>query len=287
MIQELWGVFPRLLEQNINGLLDRAEPNSARAFQLYKACKSELLWSDTYQKFTERLEEYYAQPRAQRRKSDFDKFLDRPMDVAVYENFQLDFRTAVVNEKAVADIASWAHHLIRVSRKTTSVVISIDVMLQTLKKITNPAPFEKADTIDFDDFCSAWEKTVAKRYGMQHDPEFNEILADLQWINANLKESERIAKEGKTAPVVYLTQMEIDWTSSVRKAAFERGPVPKFPLGRGPQKLCLMELDRVISLYRVVQTTSQPELLKQRENVRVTLLDRCDRLLGKKIAVGH
>ena len=51
---------------------------------------------------------------------------------------------------------------------------------------------------------------------------------------------------------------------------------------QGPQKLCLMELERVISLYKIVRVTKQTELIKRREDVRVTLIDRCDRLLRKK-----
>ena len=71
MIGDLWGAFPQLIEQNINSLLDRAEPNRIKAFMLYKACQNDGLWSDDFDGFKAQLESFYAKPRAARRKSDF------------------------------------------------------------------------------------------------------------------------------------------------------------------------------------------------------------------------
>ncbi|MES2856897.1 MAG: hypothetical protein V4692_13595, partial [Bdellovibrionota bacterium] len=135
MIKELWGSFPRLLEQNINGLLDGALPNSTKAFMLYKACKNDDLWNGTFDQFYSRLEEFYARPKVQRKKSDFDRFLDRPMDQEIYTGFHLNFRTALVSEKSVMDLASWTHNLIRVSKKLDSEIISLEIITQTLNYI--------------------------------------------------------------------------------------------------------------------------------------------------------
>jgi hypothetical protein len=284
MIAELWNAFPRLLVQKINGLLDEAEPTPIKAFQLYKSCQSENLWTDTFEKFSKHLEEFYLLPKRERRKSRFDAFLDRPMTMDIFEGFHLTFRNALVNNKNLLDIASWAHHLIRVSRKTNSMVISEDVFTKTLNYITNPPHFEKDRDIEFDDFCSAWKKTVYKLFGKKYDSEFNEILKELHWLNMHLLEDERSSDENTFFPTIYLTQTEIDWTIAVRKAAFENLPIPKFPLSRGPQKQRLIDLERAINLYRIVQKTHLPELIKHRENIRATILDRCDSLLREKAA---
>lgn len=281
MLQELWGLFPRLMEQNINGLLDGAEPTAARVLQLYRILREEELWYGEFRDFRLALAEFYSRPRREREKSDFDRRLSRPMNHETYEGFELNFRTAVIPEKSIEDLASWAHHLIRVSKKTNHPVISRDVMKKTLERITNPGPNEKAKQIEFDDFCSAWETTVESQLGLRHDPEFDAILQEMQVIHIGLKESDRIARENLETPSVYLTRTEVDWITDVRRAAYERGPIADFPGARAPQKICLLELGRVISLYRIVRVTKDPDLAKQRENVRVTILDRCDRLLGK------
>lgn len=287
MIQELWGLFPRLMEQNINGLLDQAEPSPARAFQLYKSLKREGLWLDSYQQFLERIEEFYSVPRAKRKKSDFDRYLEQPMDDCIYENFHLNFRSAEIPEKSIDNLASWAHHLIRVSKKTSSPVISSAALFRALVYITNPQPYEKVENIEFQDFCKAWEKAVGKLYGLKHDPEFNELLGELNFIDSQLKESAKNAMQNLPAPLVYLSQSEIDWTIAVRQSAYERSTIPKYSNPRGAQKLCLLELERVISLYRIVQVTKDPDLIKHRENIRTTILDRCDRLLAKQLAEGE
>lgn len=280
----MWETFPRQLEQNINGLLDSAEPNSAKAFQLYKTCKNEDLWRDSFEEFAKRLGDFYARPRPQRRKSDFDAFLDRPMDRVVYEGFHLNFRTALVNGKSVHEIASWAHHLIRVGAKTTSAVISVDVLHRTLIRIVNPPLFEKAENIEFEDFCRAWSKTVFTLYGRRHDPELNSLLRELRWLHKQILESETATRDRELYPTIYLTQTEIDWTLAVRAAAETYAVVPKFPLSRGPQKQRLIDLERASLLYNLVQTTRLPELLRHRENIRATILAQCDGLIREKAA---
>lgn len=284
MIKELWNAFPRLLVQKINALLDEAEPNAFKAFQLYKTCQSENLWQDTFEKFEKQLASFFSLPRRERRKSHLDAFLERPVDSDVYQNFHLTFRTAVVNNKNLLDIASWAHHLIRVRYKTNSVVISEDVLTKTLNYITHPPHFEdKDENIEFEDFCRAWKKIVYKLFGKKHDSELNAILQELHRLNLQLQSEKAPEAEG-FFPLIYLTQTEIDWTVAVRKAAFERLSIPKFPLSRGPQKQLLIELERANQLYRIVQTSRLPELLKHRDNIRLTILDRCDRLLSQKAA---
>ncbi|WP_415062149.1 hypothetical protein [Bdellovibrio sp.] len=280
MIKELLHSFPRLLEQKIDALLDEAEPSPAKAFQLYKACQRENLWMDSFEKFSEHLNHFFGLPKSERRKSDLDQFLDRPAHAALYEDFQLNFRNALVDSRAVLDIASWAHHLMRVSYKSESAVISSEVLLKTLHYITNPPLFEKSQDIKFEDFCSAWKKIVFKLFGKKYDSELHRILNELQWFNTQIKTEE--TTQERFIPGIYLTQTEIDWTTAVQQAVFENAPIPKFPLSRGPQKQRLIDLERTISLYKVVQTTKLPEFIKHRDNIRATILDRCQSLLRER-----
>jgi len=279
MIRELWHSFPRLLEQKINALLDDAEPSPAKAFQLYKACQREDLWHDSYEKFSAKLSAFFSVPRHERRKSDLDRLLDRPANMAVYADFHLNFRNALVNSASVMNIVSWAHNLMRVSLKTNSVVISMDVLGRTLHYITNPPLFEKAENILFEDFCAAWKKMVFNLFGKKYDAELSKIMNELHWLNTQIQEAEEASRTKGFVPTIYLTQTEIDWTSAVQKSVIENTPVPKFPLSRGPQKPRLMDLDRTIRLYKIVQMTKLPELLEHRDRIRATILDQCNRLL--------
>ncbi len=292
MISELWNRFPRLLEENINGLLEGSTPTRMKSFHLYKACKSEGLWKDSFDKFAEHLEAFFIRPKFERTKSTFDRYLNKPMDHKLFEEFYLDFRTADVNEKSVYEIASWAHNLMRVQKKSqnteaasgTSAVTSLDVMNRTLKLIVNPTFFAKAREIEFEDFSFAWKKVVFKLYGQKYDTELTTLVEELDRINVQLKLTEKESNESGLTPVIPLTQLEIDWTLAVYASAVEEKPAPKFPLPQGPSKRLLLELERVVTLYQIVQITSQPELLRHRSNIRITLLDRCDVLLGRKAA---
>lgn len=288
MISELWNRFPRLLEENINGLLEGATPTRMKAFHLYKACKSEALWKEDFDKFAEHLDRFFMRPKFERTKSEFDRYLNKPMDHRLFEEFYLDFRTADVNEKSVYEVASWAHNIMRVQKKGTApnnvAITSLDVMNRTLKVITNPSFYSKARDIEFDDFSHAWKKVVTKLYGQKYDNELNNLVEELDRINIQLKLTEKESAESGLTPVIPLTQLEIDWTCAVYNAALEEKPAPKFPLPQGPSKRLLLELERVVTLYQIVQITSQPELLRHRANIRVTLIDRCDTLLGKKAA---
>jgi hypothetical protein len=279
MIQEMWRTFPRVLEQNINSLLDDAYPIPTKAFRIYKACKREDLFEGNFEKFSRLLDEFFSRPKMGRKKSAFDANLKRPMHQNTFADFHIDFRTAVVNETSLINIASWSHNLMRVAKKSKSVVISLEVMTKTLRQITHPGPFDKAEDIEFEDFCTAWSRTVFKLFGKQHDTELAAIQTELRWLYKELLEEEEQTQVPTSFPTIYLTQTETRWVMDLRKAAADYLPAPKFPLARGPQKQRLLELERVARLYQVVQTTNLPELIKHRDNIRVTLLDRCDRLL--------
>lgn len=284
MISELWELFPRLLENRINDLLDEAGPHPTRAFQIYKACQRDDLWHKSYEEFSSHLYHFFSLSQKKRHKSDMDKYLDRPMDSLTFANFHLDFRSALVSDQSIRELANWTHNMIRLGYKTQSAIISIDVMNKTLQHITNPPLFEKARDINFDDFCSAWGKMVFKIFGKQYEHEFKKITDDLQWMYGEIKKSEEEAlrKPLLRAPEVYLTQTEIEWTTAVREAVTKRRPIPDFPLSKGPQKLPLVDLERTISLFQIVQKTKSPEFIKHLDDIRVTILDRCDRLLVRK-----
>jgi len=283
MIRELWSTFPRLLVERINTLLDEAEPNSAKAFQLYKTCQSENLWNDTFEKFSKHLNHYFSLNKFDRRKSVLDSVLDAPMSMTTFNEFHLNFRNAIVDNRSIVNLANWAHHLMRVGHKTDSVVISEDLLCKTLNYITHPPLFEKAANIYFEDFCEAWKKTVFKLFGKQHDGEFQKILTELQWLNAQLiAEEQQVEKRPTAFPTIYLTQTEIDWTLAVQQAVDANIDIPKYPLSRGPQKPRLIDLLRTVQLYKVVETSKLPEFLEHKEKIRATILDRCEKLLRDK-----
>jgi hypothetical protein len=281
MIQELWSRFPRVLEQNINGLLDEAYPNQSKAFQLYKSCQAEAHWDENFQKFSGVLEEFFSKPRAARKKSDLDRALGRPADFEIFKAFHLTFRTALVAEEAISRVASWAHNLMRVSLKSSADVISLNVVTETLQSLTNPAPFEKEIDFEFEDFCAAWKKTVWKLFGSKQNEPLNLILGQLRALKVEMENQERLEASEPRAYIssVYLTQTEIDWVNAVRDAAFNGSQVPRYPLSRGPVKQPLVDLERVVQLYEIVRVTKLPELLKHREQTRATIFARCDDLV--------
>ena len=77
---------------------------------------------------------------------------------------------------------------------------------------------------------------------------------------------------------------KIEWITSVHTAVLTEQPIPEFPLARGPQKPRLIDLERTISLYQIIQKTKSPEFIRHRDNVRATILDRCDHLLADKVS---
>lgn len=278
MIEKLWRNFPRLLERNINALLDSAEPNPAKAFMLYRTCKFEGLWGGSWEDFHIHLQEFYSVHRSERRKSQFDKYLDRPMDQDIFSSFDLNFRNACISDGEIHNLASWTHNLIRVAQKTQSQVISISVLEQTLKRLTQPGPYEKDRDIRFEDFCEAWQKAVFQNFGHRHSAELNEILRELKNLDAQIKLQE--LEGGGPQIQVELTNIELDWVLAIRTAVFEDRQPPQFP-GPVPEKQVLKELERLLSLYRIVQTTNLRELFKHRDRIYQKLLDHCDSLLGQ------
>lgn len=279
MIKELWNSFPQLLEEKINALLDEAEPTAERAFQLYKTCQRENAWSEGFDKFSENLAQFFSLPKNDRRKGVFDAYLERPLSTYAFQGFELDFRSAEVNASSVNHLTSWAHHLMRVGHKTNCVVISEDVLGKTLHQITHPAFFEKAKDIKFEDFCIAWKSVVFKLFGKTYDAEFQKILSELRWLNSQNQQISEVESHPSFVPTIYLTQTEIDWTAQVKFATEANLEIPKFPLSRGPQKQRLIDLERTISLYKIVQKTQEPEFIKHRDNIRATILNRCEGLL--------
>jgi hypothetical protein len=278
MIKDLLHTFPEALEERINGLLDTAEPSSVKCYQLYKTCQNENLWQDSFEKFSARMESYFSIPRRQRRKSDLDILLDQPLHSTLFGDFHLNFRNAVVSDAALMDIASWAHHLLRVGYKSNALVISLDVITKTLRYLTNPPLFEKDQDIRFEDFCEAWKKIVFKIFGKSQEAELQHFIKELHWIRTQSQVAEN---RDVFVPSIFLTQTEIDWTKDVFQSVSHNLAAPKFPLSRGPQKQRLKDLERTLGLYKIVQTTRLPELIKQRDNIRTTILYMCDRLLNE------
>ena len=273
-------MFPRLIEERINNLLDEAEPNRMKAYQIYKTCQNENLWSNSFADFSEHLSNYFSSPKNERSKARFDSYLERPMHKSVFEIFALDFRTAVVNSRSLHMVASWAHNLIRVNFRDSQ-TISMDVMTRTLGLITNPTPFEKAQDIEFEDFCTAWKRTVHALFGKKYETDVNALLEEFVRLNLEQKDADRTVR---FIPELYLTQTEIDWTSDVLWAAENLGGMPHYPLSRGPQKQPLIDLLKVVQLYNVVFANDLPDLVQHRNQVRATILDRCQRLLRDRAA---
>lgn len=281
MTQDMWKLFPRLVEQKINGLLNEAEPSQAKAFQLYKACKNDNLWRNSYELFCVHLHDFFSQPKHERAKSYFDNFLDRPMDRALYDGFELTFRSANISPQALNHVATWSTQMIQEGCSTQSVVASVDVLTKTLQDITNPPPHEKDHSIDFEDFCISWKKTVFKLFGKKYDPELSKILSEIHWLDKQLK-CPQLEDAKPFRPSIYLTQTEIDWTEQVQNAVFEYMDIPKFPLSRGPEKDKLIDLNRALMLYQAVLITTKPELIAHRESIRNTILDQCAWLLRER-----
>ena len=286
MMQELWKSFPREIEYRIGRLLDEAIPNSTKAFQLYKACQNEGLWSESFEKFSNCLNDFFTVRRVDRSKGQFDGYLNRPMDFIIYEDFYLNFKSADISKVAIRDLAGWAHNLMRVHLKTESEIISVEVLNKALVKVTSPISGDKVTEILFEDFCQAWNQVVKGLFGLKHDTKMQFLLRDLQRLDQQARHHSQSATD--TVKLYNLgwdfTQTEIDWTNEIAKKAFVFASLPKFPLSKGPQKLVLIELERMTTLYSIILLTDNPQLLQHKENIRATILDRCEKLLKIKSA---
>ena len=163
--------------------------------------------------------------------------------------------------------------------------MSLEVMAQTLRAVTQPKPLQKAEHITFEDFAEIWSRVVFRKFGESFDQEMKATLTELHTINKELREQERIATLApEPAARMQLTRAEFEWISQVRVAAENFAEVPAHPYEGGSQKRRIMELERVISLYSIVQSTTLPELLLHRDSIRLTIIDRCEILLGLKAA---
>jgi hypothetical protein len=285
MVAALWGSFPLLMEENINGLLATARPNALRAFQIYGTLRNKGLWKEGIESFSRSLDGFFSRPQSERTKSRFDLHLTRPMEHDLFSLFDLDFRSAAVNEAELAKLASWAHHLIRVSKKTDGAFASLDVISKTLDHVTHPGPADKARHLDFMDFCKAWRKIVRRALGPVEDPEFTSLMEELEWLDRECKkrnnQAAKVASiETAYVPGVFLTQTEIDWAKAVRSAVLTEREAPPYPLSRGPEKQALRDLDRAALLYTKTRLSSLPEIIQNRERIRATVLARCEELLG-------
>ncbi len=285
-MQQIWKSFPRLLEQRINQLLDEAVPTPTKAFQIYKSCQAENLWSESFEKFNEHLQQFCCVPRIERSKGRFDRYLERPMDSALYENFHFTFRTARAEPGSIRSIASWSHHLMRTNLRTDSDAISISVIEDTITKLTSPSVYEKESDLEFSDFCETWKAIAGPNLDSAGKSQLNGLIEDLRRLDIQSKsfESQVYNESQINSTQVYLTQTELDWTAQVSHTAFVYGKMPKYPLRKGPEKKMLIELEKMVTLYNIIQLTDKEELLKHRENIRLTILDRCDFLLGQKVA---
>lgn len=284
MIQDTWKLFPRLIEQKINGLLEDAEPNNTKAYQLYKTCKNENLWRNSFELFNVHLSDYFSLPKSERAKSYFDKFLDRPMNRSIYDSFSLNFRTAHINFDALSQTASWSHNVMKINCNTAEEIISSHVFFETLHRITNPPLFEKESAIEFEDFCIAWKKTVFTIFGSKFNPDMEDLLKEVRWLNHLQKNPELQIERFKFKPGIYLTQTEINWTTEVQEAVFDNRKAPDFPLSRGPEKDKLISLERTVRLYNLCLNSQAPKLIGHSESIRMTVLDQCGWLLREKAA---
>ncbi len=276
-MQDAWKSFPQQITQKINGLLDEAEPNAAKAFQLYKMCQSENLWTDSFSQFAFHLSDFFTLAKAERSKSNFDAYLSRPMDCISFESFQLTFRSAAISSQSVRDIASWAHHMLRLHFKEDSSVFSLEAMQLTVHSLTHPSFEEKDQDIDFEDFCSSWQKSAGKIYGKRFEAEHAVVLAELRSVER--QKSIELQQQTRRRHSIYLTQTEIEWTQAVQTAAQQEKKLPRYPLTKGPQKERLVELLKCVTLYEIAFSSDIQQLVQHRLRIRLTVLDLCDWLL--------
>lgn len=281
MIQDAWNSFPQQLTQKINGLLDDAEPNQTKAFQLFKQCQTENLWHGSFEMFSEHLTDFFKVVKSERNKSDFDRYLLRPMDFNSFDNFDLTFRSAEIAAGSVRDIASWAHHMLRLHYKNDLNVFSIEVLNQTIYDLTHPAFFEKDHDIEFEDFCISWQQSCQKLFGKQNEFLQQQVLLELR--NLQQQQTNKLQKTAiNTQAAIYLTQTEIFWVESIEKAVLLSEKLPRYPLTKGPEKTQLIELLKCTTLFEIAFSSELPKLVGHRQAIQETVLSRCRWLLENK-----
>lgn len=277
MLQETWNTFSRQIVQKINGLLDQAQPNSLKAFHIYKMCQSEGLWDKSYSEFSFLLDGFYQTHPAERSKSQMDQFLNRPMDWRSFESVNLTFRTAEIGVTEIRDIASWAHHMLRLRYEKTSPISSVDTLNKTIYDLTHPDITGKDQNIDFEDFCDAWKGAVDKLYGKQYEAEHQLVLSELRHLNHIL---ETRALELPRVNRIYLTQTEITWVERSLEAVVERRKMPRYPLTKGPEKSRLVDLLKWLTLWEISKTSEAPAVVEKVEKLRNYIQNECDDLLA-------
>ncbi len=285
MMQQMWKSFPRHFEQKVNGLLDQAEPTEAKAFQLYKVCQQQKLWSSSFEEFSTEVKIFFSKARRDRCKGEVDRFLDRPLDQLDYEDYHLTFRNAAINPNDVREIASWAHNMLRVGGRLDSVASSIQTLNEVLLAVTQPSYLEKDSDIEFSDICERWQKIISTKLGSQITTDVKILFEKLDHLDQQSKHY----RNNKSVAVVTSTEMtinshdfnpsEMNWILQVKNRATNFGKMPKFPVSNGSAKIQLIQLERIVTLYTIIQLTDREELMKHRESIRTTVLDRCRLLL--------
>ncbi|MES2803563.1 MAG: hypothetical protein V4654_13800 [Bdellovibrionota bacterium] len=279
MLQETWNTFPSQLVQKINGLLDQAQPNSLKAFHIYKMCKNENLWDKSFSEFSYLLEGFYQTHPAERSKGQMDQFLNRPIDWRSFETVSLTFHTAEISSNEVRDIASWAHHMLRLHYEKTSEVSSVDTLNKAIFDLTHPLLGEKDQNIDFEDFCQAWKNAADKLYGKKFEAEHQLVLSDLRILNHAL-ESRTVDLPGRNLlDRIYLTQTEITWVERTREAVMSRVSMPRYPLSKGPDKTQLIDLLKWLTLWEISKDVKAVAVQNKVEKLRIYIQKRCDDLL--------
>lgn len=280
MLQETWNTFPRQIVQKINGLLDQAQPTSMKAFHIYKMCKAENLWDKSFSEFSFLLEGFYQTHPAERSKSQFDQFLNRPIDWRSFNSVHLTFRTAEISANEVRDVASWAHHMLRLHYQKTSSISSIDTLTKTIFDLTHPDFNGKDQDIDFEDFCDAWKEAADKLYGKKYEAEHQAVLSELRTLNNVLETRTLELPRRSVVDRIYLTQTEIDWVERSREAVMKGVSMPRYPLTRGPSKTQLIDLLKWITLWEISKSVQAPALQAKVEKLRSYIEKECDDLLA-------
>jgi len=280
MLQETWNTFPRQIVQKINGLLDQAQPNSLKAFHIYKMCKNENLWDKSYSEFSFLLSQFYQTHPAERSKSQMDQFLNRPIDWRSFESVQLTFRTAEINPGEVRDIASWAHHMLRLHYQNTSPISSVDTLNKTIFDLTHPDFGGKVSDFDFEDFCEAWKDAADKLYGKKFEAEHQIVLSELCTLNNALEKRALELSSRTMLDRVYLTQTEITWVERTLAAVTSGASMPRYPLSKGPSKPQLIDLLKWLTLWEISKDVKAPAVQEKVGRLRIYIEKQCDELLA-------
>lgn len=280
MLQETWSTFPRQIVQKINGLLDQAQPTSLKAYHIYKMCKAENLWDKSFSEFSFLLEGFYRTHPADRSKSQFDQFLNRPIDWCSFATVNLTFRTAEISFFEVRDVASWAHHMLRLHFQKTSSFSSIDTLTKTISDLIHPDFNEKDQDLDFEDFCQAWKEAADKLFGKKYEAEHELVLSELRTLHHVVETRMLELPRRSVIERIYLTQTEIDWIERSRNALMKGLGMPRYPLTRGPTKMRLIDLLKWTTLFEVSRSLKVPALQAKVEKLRIYIEKECDDLLA-------